>query len=179
MLNFRSKSCLAILCGLMLSVAIGAQQTSGGGSSQPSQQPSQPSSPSTGSDANSPGSTTGAPKQPPCWQQAGISKQVMEQRKDLEQQAKSQIATVCADTSLTAQQRREKIKAIRQQTMQQVQALITTQQQEALKSCQVARKEAQTENGGGPNPSAGKGPCGDMPAASGQPSAGTGSQPKN
>jgi hypothetical protein len=177
MLNFRSKSCLAILGSLMLSVAIGAQQTSGSGSSQPS-------SPSTsGSDANSSGSTTGtakgAARQTPCWQQAGISKQVMEQRKDLEQQAKSQIAAVCADTSLTAQQRREKIKAIRQQTMQQVQALITTQQQEALKSCQVARKEAQTENGGGPNPGAGKGPCGDTPAGSDQPSAGTGSQPKN
>jgi hypothetical protein len=172
MLNFRSKSCLAILCALMLSVAIGAQQTPGSGSSQPS-------SPSTGSDSNSPGSTTGTPKQPPCWQQAGISKQVMGQRKDLEQQAKSQIAAVCADTTLTAQQRREKIKAIHQQTMQQVQALITTQQQEALKSCQVARKEAQTENGGGPTPGSGKGPCGETPAGSGQPSAGTGSQPKN
>lgn len=176
MLNFRSKSCLAILCSLMLSVAIGAQQTSGSASSQPS-------SPSTGSDSNSSDSTTGTPKgaarQTPCWQQAGISKQVMEQRKDLEQQAKSQIAAVCADTSLTAQQKHEKIKAIHQQTMQQVQALITTQQQEALKSCQVARKEAQTENGGGPNPGAGKGPCGETPAASGQPSAGTGSQPKN
>jgi hypothetical protein len=175
MLNIRSKSCLAILCSLMLSVAIGAQQTPGSGSSQPS-------SPSTGSDANSSGSTTGTakgPRQPPCWQQAGISKQVMEQRKDLEQQAKSQIAAVCADTSLTAQQRREKIKAIHQQTMQQVQALITPQQQEALKSCQVARKEAQTENGGGPNPGAAKGPCGETPAGSGQPSAGTGSQPKN
>jgi hypothetical protein len=103
----------------------------------------------------------------------------MEQRKDLEQQAKSQVAAVCADTSLTTQQKHEKIKSIRQQTMQQVQALITPQQQDALKSCQVARKEAQTENGGGPNPGAGKGPCGETPAGSGQPSGGTGTQPKN
>lgn len=172
MLNFRSKSCLAILCSLMLSVAIGAQTTSGGSS--------QPSSPSTsGSDGNSSGSPKGAAKQPPCWQQAGISKQIMEQRKDLEQQAKSQVAAVCADTSLNAQQKREKIKAIHQQTMQQVQALITTQQQDALKSCQASRKEAQSENGGGPHPGAGKGPCGETPAGSDQPSGGTGSQPKN
>ena len=171
MRNLRSKACLAILCSLTLSVAIGAQNTSDSKSQQPS-------SPPTSND-NSTGNTTGTPKQTPCWQQAGISKEVMEQRKTLEQQAKSQVAAVCADTSLTAQQKREKIKAIHQQTQQQVQALITTDQQAALKSCQAARKEAQTENGGGPHPGAGKGPCGDMPAGSGQPSSGASPQPKN
>ena len=170
---FGSKACLTILCSLMLSVAIGAQKT---------QRSSQPSSSSTsGSDGNSTGTTAGAPagRQTPCWQEAGISKQAMEQRRNLEQEAKSQIASVCSDTSLTAEQRHEKIKAIHQQTMQQVQGLITPQQQEALKSCQASRQAAHPGNGGGPHPGGGMGPCGEMPSGSGQPGAGTGSQPKN
>jgi hypothetical protein len=103
----------------------------------------------------------------------------MEQRRNLEQEARSQLASVCADTSLTAEQKREKIKAIHQQTMQQVQGLITQQQQEALKSCQAARQGAPPGNGGGSHPGGGMGPCGEMPSGSGQPSPGTGSQPKN
>ena len=175
MRKFGSKACLTILCSLMLSVVIGAQKTPGSKSSQPS-------SPSTsGSNGNATGTTTGAPagRQTPCWQQAGISKEAMEQRRNLEQEAKSQIAAVCSDTALTAEQKREKIKAIHQQTQQQVQGLITQQQQEALKSCQASRQGAHPGNGGGPHPGAGMGPCGEMPSGSGQPSAGTSSQPKN
>ena len=168
MRNLRSKACLAILCSLTLSVAIGAQKPSDSNSSQPS-------SPSTSND-NSTGTTTGAPKQPPCWQQAGISKDVMEQRKTLEEQAKTQIAAVCSDASLNTQQKRQKIKSIHQQTQQQLQALITADQQAALKSCQASRREANPGTAAGPHP--GAGPCGETPSGSGQPPAGGAPQPK-
>jgi len=97
-------------------------------------------------------------RQEPCWQEAGVSKAAMEQRRSLEQGVRSQISAVCADPSLTTQQRNEKIREIHQQVRQQVEALITPQQQEAMKACQQSREHASSGrphvghvgNGGGP-----------------------------
>jgi hypothetical protein len=87
-----------------------------------------------------PGSSIGTKvKQEPCWQEAGVSKAAMEQRRSLEQGVRSQISAVCADPSLTTQQRNEKIREIHQQAHQQLEALITPQQQEAMKACQQSR----------------------------------------
>lgn len=137
---------------LMLSVSAFGQKppkTTGG---------SQPASPSPSSSPSTPGGNAAGGHREPCWEQAGVSQQVIAQRRSLEQSAKSQVEAVCADSSLNAQQRQEKIRAIHQQTQQQVQGLITPQQQEALKACQTARKGTSTPP---PHPGAAKGPCGE------------------
>lgn len=103
------------------------------------------------------------PKQEPCWQVAGISKSAIEQRKSIMQNAHSQVEAVCADTSLTAQQRNEKIRQIHQQAKQQVDALITPSQMESLRSCQSSRAGAHPSGGGHPSGGAGGGPCGELP----------------
>jgi hypothetical protein len=105
------------------------------------------------------------PKQEPCWQVAGISKSAMEQRKSILQNAHSQVEAVCANSSLTAQQRSEQIRQIHQQSKQQIDALIPASQMESLRSCQSSRASA--------HPSAphhagsSSGPCGELPGASG------------
>jgi hypothetical protein len=117
------------------------------------------------------------PKQEPCWQVAGISKSAMDQRKSILQNAHSQVEAVCANSSLTAQQRSEQIRQIHQQSKQQIDALIPASQMESLHSCQASRASA--------HPSAphhagsSSGPCGELPGASGSPTPGTpGSKPE-
>ena len=103
------------------------------------------------------GTATGGGRSEPCWKVAGITPAAMQQRRSIEQNTKSEIASACADSSLSPQQRRQKIQQIRQQTRQQVEALITPQQQEALKACRTSRGEGTAA----PKPAgAGKGPCG-------------------
>jgi hypothetical protein len=106
------------------------------------------------------------PHQEPCWQVAGISKATMDQRRSLQESARSQVAAVCADSSLTAQQRQEKIRQIHQQTQQELNGLINPQQMEAMKTCQQSRSHANPHPGGGGHPAGGggHGPCGELPA---------------
>lgn len=104
------------------------------------------------------------PRQEPCWQEAGISKAALQQRKSLEQSARAEIQSVCANSSLTPQQRREQIRAIHERTKQQVDALISPQQREALKACQQARNGGHGGGGGfhGGGSGHGEGPCGEL-----------------
>lgn len=103
------------------------------------------------------------PRQEPCWQEAGISKGAMQQRKSIEQSTRGEIQSVCANSSLTPQQRREQIRAIRQRKRQQIDALISPQQREALKACQESRAKGHPGpggfHGGGGH---GEGPCGEL-----------------
>ena len=62
-------------------------------------------------------SSVGVPKSPhphqePCWQVAGIPKSAMEQRRAITRATTSQVESVCADSSLTQQQKRDKIRQI-------------------------------------------------------------------
>src|SRR5438034_7035028 len=102
----------------------------------------------------------------PCWEVAGISKSAIAERRRIEQETRSQVQSVCNDSSLNEQQKREKIREIRQQSHQQIDALISPQQQEALKACQ---KERAAARGGSAGHGAGGihrggGPCGEMTA---------------
>jgi hypothetical protein len=102
-----------------------------------------------------------APRQEPCWQEAGISKSAMEQRRQIEQNTRAEVQSVCNDSSLTPQQKREKIRQLHQQARQQNEGLITPQQQEALKACQQQRAAAHPpRNGRGEHPGGNRGPCG-------------------
>lgn len=100
--------------------------------------------PATPSSIESSGNTNEAAggHREPCWKVAGIAPATLQQRRSIEQNAKAEIAAACADSSLTPQQRHQKIQQIHQQTMQSVEALFTPQQQAALKACRQAREEA-------------------------------------
>jgi len=79
--------------------------------------------------------------------------------------------SVCNDSSLNEQQKREKIREIRQQSHQQIEALISPQQQEAVKACQ---KERAAPRGGSAGHGAGGihhggGPCGEMGSSAPKP----------
>ena len=105
------------------------------------------------------------PHQVPCWQEAGISKAAMQQRKQIQQNARSQVEAVCADSSLTMQQRQQRIRQIHPQAKQESEALITPAQQEAMKSCQQSRATG-ASHPSIPHPGhGGTGPCGEMPSA--------------
>ncbi|PYV80994.1 MAG: hypothetical protein DMG93_16945, partial [Acidobacteria bacterium] len=112
--------------------------------------------------------------QEPCWQQVGISKDVIDQRKAVELDTRSQVQAVCADSSLNDQQKKQKIHEIHQESKQKVAGLMTEQQQQDLQSCQKERAAnhpapAGMQHGGG-------GPCGNL-ASSGANYTGTPQNP--
>jgi hypothetical protein len=97
----------------------------------------------------------------------------MDQRRTIQENARSQVAAVCAESSLTPQQRQEKIRQIHQQTQQELNGLISPQQMEAMKSCQASRSHANPHpGGGGGHPGGGQGPCGELPTPGGSKSPG-------
>jgi hypothetical protein len=100
----------------------------------------------------------------PCWEIAGISKSAMAERRRIGQETRSQVQSVCNDSSLNEQQKREKIREIRQQSHQQIEALINPQQQEALTTCQKERAAARGESAGhgAGGIHHGGGPCGEI-----------------
>jgi hypothetical protein len=94
----------------------------------------------------------------PCLQKAGVSRSVMEQVHTIQAESRSQIASVCENSSLTPQQKHEQIQQIREQTKQKIDSVITPQQQEALHACRQemgAHHPGMAGGGGG-------GPCGEM-----------------
>lgn len=113
--------------------------------------------------SNPPSSTTQRTRQEPCWQQAGVSRSVMEQHRSIEMDAHSQVASVCGNSSLTPQQKQQQVREIRQQAQQKMDALITSEQQSALHSCQ----HAANGSNGSRRPD-GAGPCGNFAASQGR-----------
>jgi len=104
------------------------------------------------------------PREPPCWEVAGISKSAIEQRQATQQRTRSEVEAVCADPSLSQKQRQEKIREIHEQAKQELDGLVSPQQMEALKSCQQARNHGGSRPGvGHPSAGGGHGPCGEMP----------------
>lgn len=103
--------------------------------------------------------TTKPPRVEPCWEVAGVSKAAIQQRRTITQQARHQVEAVCANSSLSIQQKRQQIQQIRQRERQEIEGVITPGQQEAMRSCQEGRNGAH----GGRHLGAGHGgPCGEM-----------------
>jgi hypothetical protein len=99
--------------------------------------------------------------QEPCWRQAGVPRSAIVQRRGIERGTKAQVAAVCADPALTVQQKRAKIREIRQRARQQMEALVSLEQQEAIRSCEESRGGGRHTGGGTHH--GGGGPCGNMP----------------
>lgn len=87
------------------------------------------------------------PKEPPCWEVAGIPQTVMERHRSIQEGMRAQVQAVCRDTSLGEPQKLEKIREIRQAANEESNALVSPEQREKLKQCQMAR-----QHGGGPHP---------------------------
>lgn len=107
------------------------------------------------------------PHQEPCWQVAGISKTAMDQRRAVQQRTRSEVQAVCAESSLTPQQRQQKIRLIHERAKQQLDALVSPAQMQELKSCQMSRNHGGGHGGAHPGIGAGMGPCGELPAKGG------------
>jgi periplasmic protein CpxP/Spy len=105
-------------------------------------------------------------RQQPCWQVAGISQQTAQEHHQIEEKTRSEVQSVCTNSSLSPQQKQEQIRQLHEQAHKQMEALITPQQQEALKSCREQRG-GEHEHGGGMHRGGGEGPCGEMPARKG------------
>ena len=99
----------------------------------------------------------------PCWQVAGVTKSALQQRRVIAQQARQQITSVCANSSLSLAQKRQQIQQIHRQERQQIDALITPAQQQAMRSCQEQRNPSHA-GGGHVGGGHGGGPCGEMPS---------------
>ena len=99
-------------------------------------------------------------KQEPCWQQAGISKDVIDQRDAIQQDTHSQVQSVCADSTLTPQQKKAKIREIHREAKQKMSGVISEEQQQQLEACRKERTGNSPVAAGAKHP--GAGPCGEM-----------------
>jgi hypothetical protein len=107
-----------------------------------------------------PAARNGRPlRQVPCWREAGISPAMMNQRWQIEDNAKGKIAGVCSDHSLTPEKKGDKIRQIDQDTAREIAKIIPAKQLEAFKACQ-AERDREKANRPGKTPPRELGPCG-------------------
>lgn len=101
------------------------------------------------------GGRRGGQRQQPCYLQAGVSKSAMQQARQLQQEARQQIQSVCANNSISDQQKRDQIRQIRESTRTQVDALVSPAQRQQIEECRAARGQgggSRGGSGGGGNP---------------------------
>jgi hypothetical protein len=106
-------------------------------------------------------------RQEPCWKQLGVSKTAIEEREAISRERRSQVEAVCADSSLTLQQKQQRIREIRQQAKERSEALISPQQDEELRACQKERAASHPPSPGVHHGGGETGPCAELttPAA--------------
>src|SRR5215470_2145790 len=73
----------------------------------------------------------------PCWRQAGITPDMVNQRWHIEDEQKVKIAQVCAEPSTSAQQKHEKIDQIHADTDRAMGHLIPAKELAAFNKCQA------------------------------------------
>lgn len=92
----------------------------------------------------------------PCWREAGMTADMVNQRWYMEDQQKVKIAQVCAEPTTSAQQKHDKIEQIHADTDRAIGQLIPAKQLAAFNKCQAERDQ------NSPKPAGQKelGPCG-------------------
>jgi len=95
-------------------------------------------------------------------QQAGIDHSVMEQMRTIGHDARSQVESICSNSSLTAQQRQEQAREVRERAMAKRDSLMTPDQRSTLKECQQQKSGNHGGEGSGMHEGVGGG-CGEMP----------------
>lgn len=88
---------------------------------------------------SAPAAQNTAPRGTPCWQQAGVPQDVMDKIKGIRAKGHADVQAVCADTSLSDAQKRDKAREIRNSTHEQVMALLTPEQRKAVNQCREER----------------------------------------
>jgi len=96
----------------------------------------------------------------PCWRQAGMTADMVNQRWYIEDQQKVKIAQVCAEPTTSAQQKHDKIEQIHADTVQAIGQLIPAKELAAFNKCERDQNS--------PKPAGQKelGPCGGVIPAS-------------
>lgn len=92
----------------------------------------------------------------PCWRQAGMTPDMVNQRWKIEDEQKGKIAEVCTEPSTSAQQKHDKIEQIHVETDQAIARLIPGKELQAFNQCQAELEKSK------PRPTGQKelGPCG-------------------
>jgi len=109
-----------------------------------------------------PGRRVRKPRTPPCWKQAGLTPDMVNQHWKLEDHAKLQIAAACSEESTTAQQKHDKIEAIHAETDRAFAKIVPAKELAAFNSCEAELAKKQ------PKPDKELGPCGGtLPADNG------------
>jgi hypothetical protein len=92
----------------------------------------------------------------PCWKQAGMTPEMVNERWKMQDEQKTKIAAVCSEPSTSAQQKRAKIDQIRLDTDLAIAHLIPAKELHAFNVCQAELDKTR------PHAAADKevGPCG-------------------
>lgn len=146
---------VALTSALIASAALFAQQRATAGSAAPKSGNTTQSNPGT-VPASTSNSKTNSHQS--CAAQAGISPATIAQRRQIEELTRSQIEGVCTDSSLSDQQKHQKIRDLRQSAHEQLSKLITPEQFEALRKCQRSNAHPASPNGAATHSA---GPCGE------------------
>jgi Spy/CpxP family protein refolding chaperone len=123
-------------------------------------------------------------RQQPCWQQVGVSQAAEQQHKQIEENTRSQVEAVCGDSSLSQQQKQQKIRQLHEVARKQVEHLLSPQQEQAMKACREQRSAGRGTGGRGTQGGGARGeggPCGEMtsgPRSSRPSSGGNSRQPQ-
>jgi hypothetical protein len=122
----------------------------------------QPADPSAQQETAAPSQSARPKHQPPCWKQAGIAPQAVNERWKIEDDAKVKIGAVCTDATLTPAQRLDKIHKIDGQRDDEIAKLVPAKQLETFKACESQLAKTRTPKPGEKQ----LGPCGGViPAA--------------
>jgi hypothetical protein len=97
-----------------------------------------------------------------CFARAGISKDVLNQRRSIMQQTRSQIESICSNSSLTNSEKQAQMRQAREDARKQIAGDITPEQENAIVSCQRGAEPSTGEGHqnpcGGTNPGNGSAP---------------------
>jgi hypothetical protein len=95
-------------------------------------------------------------RQVPCWKQAGLSPEMVNQRWKIEDQQKTKIESVCSDPITTAKQKHDKIDGIHEETTAAIAKLIPAKQLQEFNKCQAELDSKRPKKAGQKE----LGPCG-------------------
>jgi hypothetical protein len=96
-----------------------------------------------------PNSTANRNSKEPCWKQVGISQGVNQERKQIEESTRSQVESVCHNSSMSVQQKQQEIRQLREQARQRIEGLVGAQQEQALRACRERNGEGGRGGRGG------------------------------
>jgi hypothetical protein len=134
---------------------------------------------------NTPAGNNPSPNRPgagggmqPCLHEAGIERSAMEQLMSAQRDMHARVQEVCSNSSLSPQEKRQKVQEIRQQAHQKIESFLTPDQQKKLTACRQQHGESMPgilsgAGGGG----CGERPMGGHPGQNGAPGGGSANHP--